>query len=51
MTTKKNQVEKFKKVARELCVDEYEYAFDDKLKLMAKPKADLKAKERSHGKR
>ena len=44
MTTKRNQVEKFKKVARELGVDEDEAAFDEKLAAIAgqkpKPKKD-----------
>ena len=44
MTTKRNQVEKFKKVARELAVDEDEAAFDEKLAAIAgqkpKPKKD-----------
>ena len=43
MTTKKNQVEKFKKVARELGVDEDEAAFDEKLKRLAKTKPKKKA--------
>ena len=42
MTTKKDQVEKFKTVARELGVDEDEAAFDEKLAAIAgqKPKKD-----------
>lgn len=39
MTTKKNQVEKFKRVARELGVDEDEGAFDAKLKSIASQKS------------
>ena len=51
MTTKKDQVEKFKKVARELGVDEDEAAFDEKLKRLTKTKVGRKTKERSNGKR
>lgn len=47
VTTKKDQVEKFKKVAREPGVDEDEAAFDDKLKrITPKPKPKEKAPDK-----
>ena len=45
MTTKKDQVEKFKKVARELGVDEDEAAFDATLKRITRPERSAKKDE------